>query len=163
MWPKNKQFSSKIAELEGEIAKWRGRAYCLAGEMQQLEKEYDRVVQDNRFLAEKIVDVATRPPTIIPAEKVDVAAILEGVRRMVQPDIIVRGSESAEQVVNWSDQGLDNNGGVREFSDRDVERVSGARDPASIPEYVLDIERLTESDITNGKGGWYNPTQAAPR
>ena len=159
MKPIFKRSTQQIVELERRVEVWKGRAQRVAGAYRQLEKEYDRVVQDNRLLAEKLVDVASRPPTIIPAEKVDVGAILEGVRRIVQPDVIVRGGDTHEQLVNWADQGLDNNGGVGEFSDKDVRRTTG--ETPSIPDYVLDIERLTEQQATeNGsRGGWYNPSK----
>lgn len=147
---------ARLAESQHEIEKWKSRALRVQGAYKQLEADYDRVVGDNRELAAKLVDVLSRPPIVLTqpaAEKVDVTAIIESVRKIIMPEVVVGPRVDSEQATNWTMEGLDNNAGVPDTFDP----TKDEKDGPSIPDYVLDVERMTEAQATGGRGGWYNP------
>lgn len=150
---------NQIVELQRQITELERKSSKVLGAYRQLERDMEVLREDNRRLLQALVDAANRKPTVIEAPQVDVSAILDGIKRIVAPDIVVDPGRDSPDIqrngVDWGDQGLDNNGGVREYSRKDVDRVSGERD--AIPDYVLDIENLTDEQIKGARGGWYNP------
>ena len=156
-----RQLRTQLAEVEAERDRWRGRAERMRGSAEQLQQENDRLTRDLSRLADALAELAAHPviiqppPPPLPAP-LDIPAILDQFRRTIQPDIHIHERPDAPDEqragINWSHQGLDNTAGT-------PENVRDPFDPADLtpPDYVLDIESLSPSDVKGSRGGWYNP------
>lgn len=142
-------------KLRKEGAKWEGRARELLGAIKELERSNERLREDNVRLSEKLVEVALKPTPI--AAPIDITSILHEFRKAVSPDILINNSpDAADQQragIVWADQGLDNTGGTPEnlTPQHESDQLRG------IPDYVLDVEKLTADSVKGSRGGWYNP------
>lgn len=142
-----------ITELTAELAKWRGRAMQMRGQVIELRAEKERIGRANEKLVEKVIELASRPPTIVEKGS-DTAILMAGLRDILNPaaPVYKDGEVLQPGVVDWArDAGLDNSGGVGE-SDQSIF--------AGVPDYVLDIERVDPELLKAGagRGGWFNPT-----
>lgn len=117
--------------------------------VEMLVEENGRLNRDNRRLVDQIVELANRPPLIIRPELPDYPAVMGGIADLINPRY-AEGPVKDEKltqagVVNWADNGLDNNGGVAEAPGSIY---------AEVPDAVLAVEGVDREGVR--RGGWYN-------
>lgn len=160
-----REWAAKVDGLHIEIEQWKRRAYSVKAryeaamaEIEVLERRISQQYKDNQEMADRIFALMSRPPpepVVLRPDPIDLAAVMQEFRKIVQPDIHVTNipdhSDEQRRGIVWADQGLDNSGGT-------PERPRDPFDtPPDIPDYVLDVEKIDPNEVKGTRGGWYNP------